>query len=94
MAAGTDNFVNNQTLLNSPAHNGYAVTPSDANELPIYSRYLYVGGAGNVTAVLAGDSEATGAITFTAVPVGTVLPVRAKMVKATGTTATLIVALY
>ena len=94
MAAGTDNFVNDQTLLNSPAHNAFAVAPSDTNELATYSRALYVGGTGDLTVVLVGDNETTGAVTFKAVPVGTWLWVRAKMVKATLTTATLIICLY
>ena len=51
---------------------------------------LYVGGAGNVAAVL----EDGTAIAFNAAVAGFLIPVRAKRVNATGTTATGIVALY
>ena len=77
----------------SPPVKGVVVTPSDTADLPYGSpcRYIYVGGAGNVAVKLAND---TAAITFVAVPVGTVLPVMAIKVMATGTTATNLLALY
>lgn len=67
-----------------------AVTPNDGT--PITCSGLYVGGAGNVTLSTALSAAA---ITFTAVPVGTILPITLDQgrVMATGTTATLIVAL-
>lgn len=67
-----------------------AVTPSDATLLDM-TRGLYVGGAGAV-AVLGWDDSV--AVTFAAVPAGTILPVRVKKVMSTNTTATNIVALY
>lgn len=51
---------------------------------------IYVGGAGNVAAVFKDGT----AITFTGVPAGTILPVRAVRVNSTNTTATAMVALY
>lgn len=66
-----------------------AATPSDVAELSFFARALYVGGAGNVVLVTRSGAE----VTFTGVPVGTILPVQTKQVKATGTTATSIVAL-
>ena len=50
---------------------------------------IYVGGAGNITAIVDGAVAL-----FTAVPVGTVLRIRATRVNAVGTTATAMVALY
>lgn len=51
---------------------------------------LYVGGAGDVAVVTAAGSE----VTFSAVPAGSFLPVHIKQVKATGTLATAILALW
>jgi len=51
---------------------------------------VYVGGTGNVNVVTAGGET----VLFTAVPVGTVLPVRVSKVLATSTTATLMVACW
>lgn len=67
-----------------------AVTPSDTVDFTLGKcQALYVGGAGNIVAIVGGV-----AITFTAVPVGTVLRVSATRVNATSTTATGLVALY
>lgn len=67
------------------------VTPSDSvNFTKGVSRGLYIGGAGNLVAVAADDTTAT----FTAVPAGTVLPIKVKRVNSTSTTATAIVALF
>lgn len=66
-----------------------AVTPS--NSTVVACRALYIGGAGNVAVT----TEAGGtAVTFTAPPVGSIIPVAAYNVMSTNTTATLIVALY
>ena len=76
----------------SPPVQGRAITPTDGLALPLgVCRYLYIGGAGNVSVILAND---TAAITLVGVPVGTTLPLMCKAVQATGTTATNIVALY
>jgi hypothetical protein len=53
-------------------------------------RGIYVGGTGDVVAVMADDT----AVTFSAVPAGTVLPIQAKRVNSASTTATLMVALF
>lgn len=52
-------------------------------------RAIYVGGTGDIVAVMADDTVAT----FSAVPVG-ILPIQAKRVNSTSTTATNMVALY
>ena len=64
-----------------------AITPSDVN--PQSYRAIYVGGAGNVAVETLGGNV----VTFTAPPVGTVLPVEVKRVLSTGTTATLLIGL-
>lgn len=66
-----------------------AVTPSDTVALPFRCRGLWVGGAGDVT-VLAKDGVT--AVAVKNVPAGTQLNGRVSYVKATGTTATFIVA--
>lgn len=59
-----------------------AITPHDT-DLQFYEA-IYVGGTGNLTVItLDGDT-----VTFTAVPVGEIIPVRTKVVRATATTAT------
>ena len=67
-----------------------AITPSDTLAQPI-CRALYVGGAGNITGRLAFDTVDT---VFSGVAAGTILPLQFKLIKATGTTATLMVALF
>lgn len=78
------------------ATHAVAITPSDtvqikdANGNIVQTRGIYVGGAGNVTVIM--DKGQT--VTFTAPPVGSILPIETSQVKATSTTATLLVALY
>lgn len=70
---------------------GVAVTPSDTVNLGQIARALWIGGAGTVTVVMSGDGAA---VLLSGIPAGTLLPIRAQRVNATGTTATLITALY
>lgn len=73
-----------------PSSSAAAITPSDTTVLPGgTTRGIYVGVAGNVVALIGGT-----AITFTAVPAGSILPVAATRVNATGTTASGLVALF
>ena len=68
-----------------------AVTPSDVNNFARgVCQGIYVGGAGAIAAVMEDGTVAT----FSAVPVGTLLPIRATRVNSTNTTATLLLALY
>lgn len=75
-----------------------AVTPHDSNAQTGFASgsppgrdcdAIYVGGAGAVAAVSMGT-----AVTFAAVPVGTVLRIKASRINATNTTATNLVALW
>lgn len=76
----------------SPARNSYAVTPHDTNEIGTYMpKALYVGVGGTIVMELDGDVSST---TFLNVPSGAILPVRARVILATGTTATNILAIY
>lgn len=71
-----------------PATRCIAITPSDTVALTIPIKGIYVGGAGDLTVTAQSDGSP---VTFKAVPVGTIIPVRAKLVMATATTATLLV---
>lgn len=78
-------------LGSHPVQNAVAVTPSDSADLPDGPcRALYVGTTGNISLIPSGGGSA---VTFTAVAVG-VLPVAAKRVRSTSTTASNILALY
>ena len=68
------------------ATDAFVITPSDSVDLADYPRAIYVGGAGNITCTMA-----SGDVVFTAVTAGTGLTIRPSRVKATGTTATLMV---
>ena len=66
-----------------------AVTPSDTVDLPQFS-VIFVGGAGNVKVTTAQGS----AVTFSGMNAGSVIPVRVRRVWSTGTTATLMTAVF
>ena len=69
--------------LESPAIDGFAITPSDSADLPELTRALYVGAGGAVVAVMQSGTE----VSFANLGSGTLLPVRLRRVRATGTTA-------
>lgn len=77
-------------LVQGPGAFYKAIVPSDAIPLENVTRYIYVGGAGNVA--VRGQNGT--AVTFTAPPVGSFLPIRATHVLATGTTATNLIAIW
>ena len=81
-------FVN--TAISGPAIGGFAITPNDSTEFDQPTRFFRVGGAGTVAVVTTDGSE----LTFTVTSVPEVIDVRAKKIKATGTTATGIIGLY
>lgn len=89
--AGTDKYGNPPSAyMVGPVTQGFAITPSDANDLTNVTRAIYVGGAGNIN-VMWQDGTTT---LFTAVPVGSFLNIRAARVLATNTTATNLLGLY
>ncbi|KEQ03751.1 MULTISPECIES: spike base protein, RCAP_Rcc01079 family [Pseudorhizobium] len=84
-----DRFANVQASLSGPAASGFAVTPNDTTDLPEPTRALYVGSGGDLTVrMLTGET-----LTFAAVSPGSLLPLRASRVFATGTSAANLVGL-
>lgn len=73
--------------LNGPCRHAAAVTPSDSTDLATHARCLFIGTGGDLKVVTVGGDE----ITFCVLD-GQMLPFMIKRVKATGTTATDIVA--
>lgn len=86
-----DAFENRADTVSAPATRCVAVTPHDSNALSEIPKGLYVGTGGDLAIEPAGGG---GAVTLANVADGSVLPVRVRIVRATGTTAADIVALY
>lgn len=83
-----DEFEKFQDTPTRPADTFAAITPNDSVEVDPKPKSLFIGGAGNLAVTGSDDVE----VTF-AVVAGQVLPIRPKLIKSTGTTATGIVAL-
>lgn len=86
-----DGFSSHADSVGAPATRAAAVTPDDVAPLAEVPKALFVGTGGSLVARGAGGG---GDIMFKNVPDGTVLPFRAAFVRATGTSAADIVALY
>jgi hypothetical protein len=72
-----------------PAKRLRAITPHDTNELAFVPKALFVGVGGTISLIA---QEDTAAVSLTVLS-GAIIPVRAKIVKTTGTTASGIVAM-
>lgn len=84
-----DRFQNYSDSPLAPATAPFAIVPSDATELPLASKGIYVGTGGDVT--LRGIN-ATADVTYRNLPDASYIAVRASHVRATGTTATNLIA--
>jgi hypothetical protein len=78
----------NEVLQSAP--DCFAIVKSDSDNFAYQVRAIYVGGAGNVVVI----TPSGAVVTFSGVPAGSVLPVRAVRVNSTDTTATNMVGLY
>lgn len=67
-----------------------AVTPSDSADLDTTTKFIWVGGVGDLKVRMAGGDD----VLFTAVPAGTLLPISVSRVYSTLTTATSILAVW
>ena len=73
----------------TPAIAAFAIVPAAGVDLPTFARAIYVGSTGDLSITTVAGSS----VTFVGVADGTILPVQARQVAATGTTATAIVGL-
>lgn len=89
MSQASDRFDRNSDAISSPARDAFAVDPHDSQPLPVLPKALLIGAAGTIT-LRAVDAAADVAI---AVAAGQIVPIRASHVRASGTTASQIVAL-
>lgn len=67
----------------------FSITKSDSADLPDSCIGIYVGGTGDVNVLTHGGRQ----VLFKAVPVGVTLPIKARRVMSTSTTATLMLGL-
>ncbi len=84
-----DKFQNNVDSVSAPATAPYAIQPDDLVPLPSIPRGIYVGGGG--TLVLRGV-EGSEDVAYRNLPDASYVAVRALYVRATGTTATNLIA--
>ena len=87
--AGNISGYNGSEKINS-SMKSFDITKSDTTDFAFLTRGIYVGGSGTVVVVNADDSTCT----YTSVPAGTLLPVVARRVNSSSTTATNMVGLY
>jgi hypothetical protein len=85
----TDAFQNFADDTSGPSHAPYSVSPSDGTELPIIPKGIYVGSGGDVT--LRGI-DGTADVTYRNLPDASYIAVRAQFIRATGTTASNLIA--
>ena len=85
-----DVFKDHANSLTAPARRAVSVAPSDAEPLVQVTRAIYVGTAGDLAVEMAdGDN-----VVFVGLSGGTLLPVRAARILATGTSAGAVLALW
>lgn len=79
----TDKFSATTDSIIAPATNCFPITPSDVDDLSVATKAIYIGEAGDLAVrSLGGDL-----VTFANVQAGTILDVRIRQVRQTGTTA-------
>jgi hypothetical protein len=84
-----DDFEGQALGLNAPAVAAEAIIPNDTADLAYATRAIFVGQSGDIAIrTLSGDD-----VTLINVQAGSVLPIRAAQVRATGTTAAALVGL-
>jgi len=85
-----DPFENSASSITSPAADCFAITPSDTQDLPKATKAIYVGTGGDIVLrPLNGDQDIVLANTIG----GSIIDIRVRAIRATGTTALDIVGL-
>ena len=84
-----DRYADHAGSLEAPAETGFPITPNDTTDLSETTRAVYVGNGGSVVAVLASGVE----LTLAGLQTGSIIPIRVRRIKATGTSATALVGL-
>lgn len=79
-----DNFRHSLDAVSDPARSALAAVPADGIPLASIPKAVFVGTAGDLTLRAVDDSQP---VTFRNLAAGTILPVRAAEIRATGTTA-------
>ncbi|MBF5091533.1 hypothetical protein F1640_16280 [Novosphingobium sp. NBM11] len=80
-----DAFKNLGDSTSAPSRKPFAIQPDDTNELPSIPKGIYVGSGGDITLRgVDGDAD----VTYRNLPDASYVAVRARYVRATGTTAT------
>lgn len=85
-----DRFDTQVDSLSQPAREAFAITPHASNEIDPLPKAIYVGTGGNITLRAAGSAAD---VVFKNVAPGQILDVRARYIRASGTTASDIVGL-
>lgn len=84
-----DTFETHAPSLTAPASTAFAVTPADGSDLADVTRAIFVGGSGTLSVIMLSGQQ----VTFQGLVAGTMLPIRVRRIRATGTTATAILGL-
>lgn len=85
-----DPFANALESVVAPATDCFAIAPDDNAELPSATKALFIGVGGDIVLrPVAGDTD----VTFRNLPDGSVLDVRVRAIRASGTTASNLVGL-
>ena len=82
-----DPFSSSTDSLIAPAQNAFAIIPHPSDDLPSFTKAIYVGSGGDVVLRAVG-SDAD--VTFANVPSGTILPVRARALRDSSTATALV----
>ncbi len=88
----SDTYAQRSTEVSSQARGAFTVSPSDSDDLDPPAKALYIGVTGDVTILPINAIDDTQTVLFKAHPVG-YMPVQARRVMFSATTATNIVAL-